>query len=68
MKDSLKVTVELPRDLLRRAEKSTGLGPTGTIRQGLELVAASEAYEGLRKLRGRVKLSVDLGRLRADRD
>ena len=68
MKDAQKVTVELPRDLLRRAEKTTGQGPTATIRQGLELVAASRAYEGIRKLRGRVKFSVSLDRLRQDRD
>jgi len=67
MKNSQKVTVELPRDLLRRAEKTTGRGPTATIRQGLELVAASEAYEGIRKLRGRVRFSVNLARLREDR-
>lgn len=62
-----KVTVELPADLLRRAQRSTGLGVTGTIRQGLELVAARRAYEGLRKLRGRVIFSVRLENLRKDR-
>lgn len=68
MKDAQKVTVEVPRELLERAQKTTGQGPTATIRQGLELVAASRAYDHLRKLRGRVKLEIDLQALREDRD
>ena len=61
-----KVTVELPADLLRRAQKSTGDGITSTIRRGLELVAAGEAYRGLRGLKGKVSLSIDLDTLRDD--
>lgn len=62
-----KVTVELPADLLERARRSTGEGITGTIRRGLELVAASRAQEQLRALRGKVKFSIDLDALRDDR-
>ncbi len=62
-----KVTVEIPADLLRRAQKSTGEGITGTIRQGLELVAASRAYEKLRQLKGQVSFSIDWKKLREDR-
>jgi len=62
-----KVTVEIPADLLRRAQKSTGEGITGTIRQGLELVAASRTYEKLRRLKGRVSFSIDWKKLREDR-
>ncbi|MDP2627071.1 MAG: hypothetical protein Q8Q58_09220 [Candidatus Rokubacteria bacterium] len=62
-----KVTVHIDRDLLRRARERTGKGVSVTIRQGLELVAASEAYDRLRALRGKVKLSLDLARLRDDR-
>lgn len=62
-----KVTVHIDRDLLRRAQGRTGQGVTGTIRQGLALVAASEAYERLRALRGKVKFSIDLRELRQDR-
>ena len=62
-----KITVELPADLLRRAQQSTGQGITATIRTGLSLVAARRAYEGLRKRRGRVVFSIDLERLREDR-
>ena len=67
MSSRKKVTVEVPNELLRRAQKSTGQGVTGTIRRGLELVAARWAYEGLRSLRGRVRFSVDLESLRDDR-
>ena len=67
MSGARKVTVELPADLLRRAQKSTGDGITSTIRRGLELVAAGEAYRGLRNMRGKVSLSIDLDTLRDDR-
>jgi len=62
-----KVTVQVPSDLLRRAQKSTGRGVTATIRTGLELVAAGRAYDALRRLRGRVKFSVGWRELRKDR-
>ena len=62
-----KVTVEIPFALLRRAQRSTGEGITATVRRGLELVAARNAYEELRRLRGKVRLSVDIGALRGDR-
>lgn len=67
MKGKRKVTVEVPRDLLRRAQRSTGEGVTGTVRRGLELVAAWRTYEALRRLRGRVAFSIDLDKLRQDR-
>ena len=62
-----KVTVLLPEDLLDKARRSTGKGITPTIRQGLQLVAAGGAYERLRRLRGKVKISVKLDELREDR-
>jgi hypothetical protein len=67
MKAVRKITVEVPEDLLRRAQRSTGEGVTATVRSGLKLLAASRAYEQLRKLRGRVRFSIDLEDLRADR-
>jgi hypothetical protein len=65
--DARKVTVHIDKELLRRAQKRSGKGVTATIRQGLELVAASEVYERLRALRGKVGFSIDLKALRADR-
>lgn len=67
MRAAKKITVEVPDELLRKAQKSTGEGVTATIRRGLEIVAASRAYEELRRLRGRVKFSVDWQKLREDR-
>jgi hypothetical protein len=65
--ENTKVTVELPVALLERARASTGEGITGTIRRGLELVAATRAQEQLRALRGKVKFSIKLDELREDR-
>ena len=62
-----KITIQLPADLLRKAQRSTGEGVTATIRRGLELVAAERAQEELRRLRGKVAFSVDWKKLRADR-
>jgi hypothetical protein len=62
-----KVTVQLPADLMERAQKASGQGLTETIRQGLRLVAAGETFRQVAKLRGAVKFSVDLARLRDDR-
>jgi hypothetical protein len=67
MEATRKITVELPRDLLRKAQRSTGEGITATVRRGLELVAAGRAYEELRRLKGKVALSIDLDTLREDR-
>ena len=66
MSTARKVTVELPADLLRRAQKSSGEGITSTIRRGLELVAAGQAYRDLRKLKGRASFSLSLDALRED--
>jgi hypothetical protein len=65
--ETTKVTVELPSDLLERARASTGEGITATIRRGLEMVAATRAQERLLSLRGKVKFSIDLDKLREDR-
>ena len=67
MAQAKKVTVDVPEDLLRRAQKATGEGITATIRSGLRLVAAKDAYEELRRLRGRVRFSIDWRELREDR-
>jgi len=67
MSAARKVTVLLPADLVDRAQRSSGKNLTGTICQGLKLVAAGPAYEGLRRLKGKVRFSIDLRSLRADR-
>jgi len=67
MSAARKVTVQLPADLVDKAQRSSGKNLTATICQGLRLVAAGPAYEGLRRLRGKVRFSIDLRTLRDDR-
>lgn len=62
-----KITVHIPEDLLARAQQSSGLGITETVRQGLRLVAAGDTFRQVAKLRGTIKFSLDPRRLREDR-
>jgi hypothetical protein len=62
-----KITVEVPPELLEKAQRASGSGITQTVRTGLQLVAASEAYARLRQLRGRVRFSRSSAELKADR-
>jgi hypothetical protein len=61
-----KITIEVPADLLERATTASGQGITPTIRRGLELVASSAAYARLRRMKGKVKFSIRLSKLRED--
>ena len=67
MHDEKKITVHVPGGLLEKARRETGEGITETVRQGLRLVAAGVTYRKLRKLRGKVKIEIDLRELREDR-
>lgn len=58
---------EVPEDLLARAQEASGAGVTQTVRAGLQLLAASQAYSQLRQLRGKVKFSRTSAELKADR-
>jgi hypothetical protein len=62
-----KITVEIPSDLLEKAQQATGTGITQTIRAGLQLVAASRTYARLRRLRGKVRFGHTWRELKADR-
>ena len=67
MDTARKITVEVPPDLLERAQRATGSGITQTVRTGLQLVAASNAYARLRQLRGKVRFTRAWAELKADR-
>jgi len=67
MKTSRKITVEVPGDLLEKAQEASGAGITQTIRTGLQLVAASGTYARLRQLRGKVRFSRPWQELKTDR-
>jgi hypothetical protein len=67
MRTARKITVEVPPELLDKAQRATGAGVTQTVRTGLQLVAASQAYARLRQLRGKVRFSRTLAELKTDR-
>jgi hypothetical protein len=67
MQTARKITVEVPAELLEKAQRASGSGITQTVRTGLELVAASHAYARLRQFRGKVRFTRTLAELKADR-
>jgi len=67
METARKITVEVPPELLAKAQRASGSGITQTVRTGLQLVAASHAYARLRQLRGKVRLTRTADELKADR-
>jgi hypothetical protein len=67
MDTARKITVEVPEDLLEKAQLASAAGITQTVRTGLQLVAASGAYASLRQLRGKVRFSRTTAELKADR-
>ena len=67
MNTARKITVEVPLELLEKAQRASGTGVTQTVRAGLQLVAASQTYARLRKLRGKVRFSRSVTELKADR-
>ncbi len=68
MKTARKVTIMLPEELIDKAMKASGEGLTPTLRRGLELVAAKEAYRGLLKLKGKFDLGLDYEQVKKDRE
>lgn len=58
----------LPKGLIQKAMKASGEGLTPTLRRGLELVAAKEAYRGLLKFKGKFDLGLDYDQVRKDRE
>jgi hypothetical protein len=67
MPTARKITVEIPDDLLHKAQQASGAGITQTVRAGLQLLAASQAYDRLLRLRGKVRFSRRFEELKEDR-
>jgi hypothetical protein len=67
MQTTRKITVQVPPQILEKAQRASGAGITQTVRTGLQLLAASQAYDRLRGLRGRVRFTRTLAELKADR-
>lgn len=62
-----KITVEVPQDLLTKAQRASGKGITQTVRTGLQLLAASRAYDRLLQSQGKVRFSRSWQELKDDR-
>jgi hypothetical protein len=67
MTTARKITVEVPQNLLEKAQRASGTGITQTVRTGLLLVAASRTYARIRNLRGKVRFTRTVSQLKADR-
>jgi hypothetical protein len=67
MEAARKITVEVPPELLEKAQRVSGAGITQTVRAGLELVAASQTYARMRQFRGKVRFKRTLAELKSDR-
>ena len=64
MSASRKITVEIPPELLKKAQQASGKGITQTVRAGLELIAASRAYDRLLKSDVKYRFSIDMASLK----
>ena len=62
-----KITAHVPVELLRRARAVTGKGITETVRLGLGMLSSAKAAGELRRMRGTVRLDIDIDDLRRDR-
>ncbi|MBI4403488.1 MAG: hypothetical protein HY537_04970 [Deltaproteobacteria bacterium] len=67
MRASKKYTVELEEALVKSAVRSTGKSFTETVRQGLKILASTEAYRELSKMRGTVDLQLDIREIRKNK-
>jgi hypothetical protein len=65
--ETRKITVEIPQELLEKAQQASGSGITQTVRTGLQLLAASEVYDRLLQMRGKVRFSRTFEELKEDR-
>jgi hypothetical protein len=67
MEAARKITVEISPALLEKAQQASGTGITQTVRTGLELLAASQAYDRMREFRGKIRFSRTVAEIKDDR-
>ncbi len=60
--------MNLPAELLAEAQAATGKNVTETVRLGLEELRRRQAFEGLRRLRGKVRFSMTWQEMKGDYD
>jgi hypothetical protein len=59
-----KVTANIPEDILEKAQRLTGKGVILTLVEGLKALDRGARLSALRRLRGKIRLDLDLGRTR----
>lgn len=62
-----KITVHVSKSLLKEAQEATGRSITETVADGLKKLARSKSYKELLKLKGSVKLDINIAKLREDK-
>lgn len=55
-----RITANLPLDLIQQATAVSGKNLTDTLIQGLQMVKRTGSFEKAQKLRGKLKLVIDL--------
>jgi hypothetical protein len=55
-----RITANLPEELIRQATSITGKNLTDTLIEGLQMVKRTAAFEKAQKLKGKIKLEIDL--------
>lgn len=64
MSEARKITANLPREALARAQRLTGKGITGTLVEALGALDRESKRTALRRLRGKISFDLDLERTR----
>ena len=64
MSDARKITANLPREALARAQRLTGKGVTGTLIEALAALDNQAKRTALRRLRGKIAVDLDLEKTR----
>lgn len=59
-----RITANLPEDLIRQATSATGKNLTDTLIEGLMMVKRTKAFDKAQKLKGHLKLEIDLEKSR----
>jgi hypothetical protein len=62
--DLQRITANLPRHLLKEAQKVTRSGITETLVEGLTLLKRRRAYSRAMALKGKIQLKIDLAKSR----
>lgn len=67
MGEMRKITVQVPEEMLEKAQAYTGEGVTQTVTAGLQRLASIRAQQELLKLRGKIKPSVPYTEIKRER-